>query len=271
MPRKKSIVKVHMAELISTELLFEHTNNSQKQSRHVFTELKKSIEDNGFDETLLVRPVGEGYEVVSGNHRFRAGKSLGMQEFPCVIRDDWDDVAASIELVRRNYVRGKIDAASFTAAVDTLSKQAKLPLEAIYENMGFEDHDAFAEYYKTEKKIQKRVAQDVADISKIKMIDDLGIILSTIFENYGHTVPSSFLIFPAGGKKHMYVGANAALKNILEEVASRCILEGLDINVALAGLLHIGAAQTNWFSESPRKAAIVDAGSVEGSGDLQKV
>ena len=260
-----------MAKLLPAALLVEHPSNSQRQSRHVFAELKKSIQENGFDETLIVRPIEDGYEVVSGNHRFRAGKSLGMEEFPCVVRGDWDEVAAEIQLVRRNYVRGKLDAASFTMAVNSLSKDASLSLQTIYESMGFEDGDTFAEYYQEQKKKEARIAREVTEVSKVKMIDDLGLVLSTIFESYGDTVPSSFIIFPAGGKNHMYISVNPALKKVMESVAERCVAEGLDINVALAGLLHIGASQTSWLSNSPDKKAIKMAGSGTGGADLEKI
>ena len=60
--------KIKTAVILNKAELFELANNSQKQSKHEFDELKHSIRKNGFDETLLVRPVDGRYEVVSGNH-----------------------------------------------------------------------------------------------------------------------------------------------------------------------------------------------------------
>lgn len=237
--------------MLPASLLTEHPHNSQKQSKHEFTELRKSIRENGFDESLLVRPTSDGYEVISGNHRFRAGKAEGMEEFPCVIRDDWDEVKSEIESVRRNYVRGNIDKQRFTEQVDRLATKASLPLDVIYEQMGFEDGDAFSKFYEREKEVTAEIAKAASEASTsasaVRILDDMGIVLSTILAQHGHTVPNSFLIFPAGEKHHMYVAANPALKGVLQAVAEQAVAQGIDINIALAGLLKIGANYTNFF------------------------
>ena len=93
MTKKKKTVKVWLPQMIAAALINELQGNSQKQSRHEFAELRKNIREEGFDESITVVPdEGAGYIVISGNHRFRAGKAEGMTEFPCVIRDDWDEV-----------------------------------------------------------------------------------------------------------------------------------------------------------------------------------
>ena len=266
--------KVHLAKLLPVALLSEHPNNSNVQSKHVFKELKESILTGGFDEPLIVVPrkEAEGYYVVSGNHRFKAGKEVGYEELPCIVREDWDSVEAEIQLVRRNYVRGQIDRVAFTESVNRLSSEQALGLDVIMERMGFEDAEAFSEFYKQEKEKEKRMASQVSSSSnsaaqQVKMIDDLGVILSVLFEKYGNTVPNSFLVFPMGGKNHIFVQITPALKKSIDAVTTKCIADGMDINTALGGLLQIGIHHTNFFSAG-KKPEVQEAGAIEGDANL---
>jgi hypothetical protein len=247
-------VQVLLPKLISKDKLHEHPSNSNKQNKHVFEALRESIRDHGFDESLLVVPRddGDGYWVVSGNHRFRAGEAEGITEFPCVVRSDWDEVDQQVQLVRRNYVRGQIDKEAFTTAVNTLSEAHNIPVEAIRDSMGFEDSDKFLELYKSD------------NAPKVKMIDDLGMVLSGIFERYGDTIDQSFIVFPAGGKKHMYVAATPALRNLLSEIAERCISRHMDINLVLGGLLAIGLNESAFRNDAASSEKITAA---EGAVD----
>lgn len=266
-------VQVHEAEMIHKDELFVHPSNSNKQSKHVFKELRKSIKENGFDETLIVVPrdeeEGYGYWIVSGNHRFKAGVAEGMTEFPCVVRDDWDEVKEQVELVRRNYVRGNIDKDTFTVAVDTLAEGHALSIDDIRAEMGFADSDKFMELYRTEAEQQETVERVKSEnAAKVKMVDDLGMVLSGILEEYGDTVDKSFIIFPAGGKRHMYVATTPALKRVLEQVASKCIAEHLDINMILGGLLVIGMENSSFKTDEAELDRVSEAGSEEGDADL---
>lgn len=268
-------MKVHLAKLLPTALLSEHPNNSNVQSKHVFKELKESILAGGFDEPLIVVPRkdSEGYYVVSGNHRFKAGRDIGYDQLPCIIREDWDSVEAEIQLVRRNYVRGQIDRAAFTETINRLSTEQALGLDVIMERMGFENAEAFAEFYKEEKTKEKRTAAAVAATGssgaaqQVKMIDDLGVILSVMFEKFGNTVPHSFMIFPVGGKNHIFVQITPALKKSFDAITTKCVADGLDINTVLGGLLQIAIHHTEFFKAGKSSEAVTQAGSVEGDSN----
>lgn len=43
------------------------------------------IKEHGFQNPLNVYKAGGKYEIIAGNHRFDAGLSLGMTEFPCIV------------------------------------------------------------------------------------------------------------------------------------------------------------------------------------------
>jgi len=273
MSKKKSNIKIHTPVMISADLLFEHPRNTQKQSKHEFEELCKSIEMNGFDESLLVQPREgqDGYWIISGNHRKRAGVKKGMTEFPSVIRSDWDSVKSQIELVRRNFVRGQIDKRAFSDAVDMLSLEASLPKATIFEQMGFENDEAINALYEQEKeeiRQVEKVAKEAAssDGGIIKLMDDIGYVVSNILAKHGHNVPHSFIVFPTGGKNHMYIAANPSLKKSLEGIATMCSSQNLDINVALAGIIAVGLDETG-FIEGDGRDKIITRVDEDDDGD----
>jgi len=259
--------------MLHKDELFVHPSNSNKQSNHMFSELRKSIRENGFDETLIVVPreaeEGFGYWIVSGNHRFKAGVAEGMDSFPCVQREDWDAVKEQIELVRRNYIRGQLDKDKFTVAVDTLAEGHAMSVDDIRSEMGFADSEKFMDMYKSVQAQEDDVERIRSENApKVKMIDDLGMVLSGIFEEYGSTVQHSFIVFPAGGRRHMYIAATPALKRTLEAVAAKCIAEHMDINMILGGLLVIGIDNAHFKLPDADLKAVVDKGTEEGSDDF---
>jgi len=282
--KKKTVIEatqntptVHPIQMIPDELLFNHPNNSNKQSKHVHQELIDSIREHGFDENLIVVPRHDGepgYFIVAGNHRRKAGRAAGMTEFPCVVRNDWDEVEARIQLVRRNYVRGEIDKKLFTEEINRLSSEQGLALDIIMERMGFEDAESFADFYKEEKKREARVAASVSassHASQVKMLDDLGVVLSVLFEKYGNTVPLSFLIFPTGGRNHIFIQATPALKKAIDAITIKCVSEGLDINTVLAGLLQIACHHMKIFTTKDNNDKVIEAGSIEGDDNFDLI
>ena len=67
-------------------------------------ELAQSIKEKGVIQPLLVRRVGDNYELIAGERRLRAAKSLGHKEIPVLVRnvDDKDSLElALIENIQR--------------------------------------------------------------------------------------------------------------------------------------------------------------------------
>ncbi|MDB5716222.1 MAG: hypothetical protein JWO15_3619 [Sphingomonadales bacterium] len=253
--------QVHATVIITADKLQRDPTNTQKQDRKTFNALRTNIREQGFDENLLVRSNGDGtYTIFSGNHRFEAGKAEGMTEFPCVIRDDWSVMDAHMQSVRRNYARGKIDKEKFSELVNEIEREHQVSMEEIYGSMGFSNVDDFAALYVKEQEEAVKIERTSNEAApKVKLMDDLGIVLSHIFETYGDTVPFNFIIFPAGGKKHVFVQSSNALKKVLTEVMAACVEKGYDINTALAGLLQIGSAHTNFLKKDDKNKVVLEA------------
>lgn len=100
-------------QLISTEKLVPNGYNPNQVSDEDFKNLIDRIENAGFLESnpILVRPVDSEngkYEIVDGEHRWKAAKQLGIKEVPCDVRE-MDDLEAQRHCVIRNMDRGTPD------------------------------------------------------------------------------------------------------------------------------------------------------------------
>lgn len=74
------------------------------QPRRAFDPLKLdqlavSIRERGILQPLLVRPVGEGYEIVAGERRWRAAQQAGLQDVPVLVRDLTVEEAQQLALI----------------------------------------------------------------------------------------------------------------------------------------------------------------------------
>lgn len=88
------------AKMIERRWLFESATNPRKRWGDL-DELGKSIAAAGILEPLIVRPDpgGELFEIVCGARRFRAGSQVGVNEFPCVVRELSDDHVREFQIV----------------------------------------------------------------------------------------------------------------------------------------------------------------------------
>ena len=79
-------------------------NPNPKQPRHSFDEnaleeLADSIKQNGILQPLLVRKVGQSYQIVAGERRYQAAKRAGLKELPVVIKDISDEDVFKLALI----------------------------------------------------------------------------------------------------------------------------------------------------------------------------
>jgi ParB family chromosome partitioning protein len=83
--------------------------------------LADSIAANGLLQPILVRKVGERYEIIAGERRFRASKLAGLSEIPVIVTDA-DDLAAAkfalIENIQREDLNPYEEAAAYRALMD---------------------------------------------------------------------------------------------------------------------------------------------------------
>jgi ParB family transcriptional regulator, chromosome partitioning protein len=77
-------------------------NRSQPRKRFEeskLQELAESIREKGILEPLIVRRVGDGYEIVVGERRWRAAQKAGLKEVPVLVREFEERDALEISLI----------------------------------------------------------------------------------------------------------------------------------------------------------------------------
>jgi ParB family chromosome partitioning protein len=85
-------------------LALEDIRPAEIQPRRDFDEaglrdLAESIEESGVIQPLVVRQVGDGYELIAGERRWRAAQMAGEEQVPAVVKDVTDAEAYALALV----------------------------------------------------------------------------------------------------------------------------------------------------------------------------
>lgn len=62
-------------------------------------DLANSIRTQGIIQPLIVRPIGDKYEIIAGERRWRAAQMAGLNEVPVIIRNVPDEAAIAIALI----------------------------------------------------------------------------------------------------------------------------------------------------------------------------
>ncbi len=94
--------------------------NEDQPRRHfddeALTDLAESISSRGVLEPVLVRRVGDAFELIAGERRTRAAMKAGLQQIPAVILDVGDNEALEISIME-NLQREDLNAVEETEAV----------------------------------------------------------------------------------------------------------------------------------------------------------
>lgn len=94
----------NQVEEISLSLLDEVENQPFPINNEKIEQIADSILSVGLLEPVLVRRIGERYEILSGRHRYRACKKLGRDKIKCIIMN-LDDNKARYVLITTNTER----------------------------------------------------------------------------------------------------------------------------------------------------------------------
>ena len=108
----------------TTTLPLSEISLSSSQPRRYFDpdkhkQLVESVKRDGILQPLLVRPKGDGYELVAGERRYRAAKDVGLTEVPVTVREMTDTEARQFALVE-NLQREDLNPIEETEGILTL-------------------------------------------------------------------------------------------------------------------------------------------------------
>jgi ParB family chromosome partitioning protein len=97
--------------------------------------LADSIREVGVLQPVLVRPVGDGYELVAGERRWRAARRVGLQTIPALVRET-DDSSALEQALVENLQREDLNPLEEAGAYQQLIEDFGLTHEQIAARSG---------------------------------------------------------------------------------------------------------------------------------------
>lgn len=102
------------------ELKFNNYNPNEMKPP-IYRKLLESIEKEGFDVAVRVRPDPEGgYIIIDGEHRVRAMQDLGAKEVTIVIDEDITEIDAIASTINRNAIHGEAELVKLGACIKEL-------------------------------------------------------------------------------------------------------------------------------------------------------
>ena len=137
--------------LIPTEVVVEHDSvlrelpigalraNPRQPRGHfdeeALTSLAASVKELGVLQPVLVRPVGDEFELIAGERRWRAAKRAGLQTIPALVKATTDDASLEQALVE-NLHREDLNPLEEAAAYQQLIEDFGLTHEELSARMG---------------------------------------------------------------------------------------------------------------------------------------
>ena len=98
-------------------------------------ELATSIREHGVIQPIIVRKVGDKYEIIAGERRFRASQLAGRTTIPAIIRNIDDKESAKIALLE-NLQRKNLTSIEEARTYQTILKLDNLTQEELAETLG---------------------------------------------------------------------------------------------------------------------------------------
>jgi ParB family transcriptional regulator, chromosome partitioning protein len=113
--------------------------------------LFESVKRDGILTPLLVRPMGERYELVAGERRYRAAQEVGLTEVPATIREMSDSQAIQYALVE-NLQREDLNPLEETESI----------LQLLALRLGCDDDEVRTLLYKMENEAKGKITRNVS-------------------------------------------------------------------------------------------------------------
>ena len=167
------------AEKTYLELPIEEVTPNKYQPRTVFdeqalNELAQSIRSDGVIQPVIVRRTGSGYELITGERRWRAAKMAGLKTIPAVVRDvsefrtlEW----ALIENIQRQDLNPLEEATAYSSLIEDF----QLTQDELAQRVG-KDRSSVANYLRLLKlpvEVKEHIQQNRLSMGHARAISSL--------------------------------------------------------------------------------------------------
>ena len=106
--------------------------------------IAESIRRNGILQPISVRPLGDRYQIIAGERRWRAALSIGLAQVPVIVRDATDEQMLELALIE-NIQREDLNAIDRARAYRRYCDEFGLKVDDVAERVG-EDRTTVANY-----------------------------------------------------------------------------------------------------------------------------
>src|SRR5256885_1768165 len=127
--------------LVPQMIAVDQIRPSRQQVRSRFEpeplgELAESIRMHGVLQPLLVRPLGDGYELIAGERRWRAARLAGLRSVPAVVRHDAGNDEQLVLGLIENLQRTDLDPIEEARGLRRLIEEFALTHEEVAQRLG---------------------------------------------------------------------------------------------------------------------------------------
>lgn len=134
-------------------------------------ELIASIQEKGLIQPIIVRKVGDDYELIAGERRLRAAKALGFEKIPVIIKEVSDEEALELSLIE-NIQRENLNPIEEAKAYERLISVFNLTQDDIAKKVG-KDRTTIANFIrllKLPEDIQEKLSNGQISVGHAKVI-----------------------------------------------------------------------------------------------------
>ncbi|KJY82527.1 chromosome partitioning protein ParB [Vibrio galatheae] len=142
--REKQQSALHSQELSSDGNLTDLNINSlqpgvyqprKAMEPEALEELAASIESQGIIQPIVVRQLGDKFEIIAGERRWRAARKAGLKQVPCVVKNVEDRAAIAMALIE-NIQREDLNVIEEAVALDRLQEEFSLTHQQVADVIG---------------------------------------------------------------------------------------------------------------------------------------
>ena len=127
---ESGVLQIHIEDIIPNR--FQPRLNFDEQG---LKELADSIKEHGIIQPLVLRKLGDKYEIIAGERRYKAAQIAGLQTVPAVIANIDDNKSAEVALVE-NVQRRDLTAIEEARSYKNLLDKGYLTQEQLAKRMG---------------------------------------------------------------------------------------------------------------------------------------
>ena len=140
LPTRPPVTPVPPAPEVTNSIGIDQIDPNPLQPRRLFhqerlAELAQSIVASGIIQPLVVRKVGDRYQLVAGERRWRAAKLAKLERVPVVVQDIPDERLLEITLIE-NIQREDLNPIEMAVAFDRMGRELSLSAEEVGQRTG---------------------------------------------------------------------------------------------------------------------------------------